>query len=139
MREEARELLEEEGIAENTTSLTNYIDLRYKGQWRSLAVLVSDQITSLDTILEAFHQEHEREFAFSDKDQAVEIFGLRVTAIGTVPKPNFPQYVPESSLKLLLKKHALFILRVNILKQSYIIAIKYPFIHNLLVQLLSIS
>lgn len=104
LREEARELLEEEGIAENTASLTNYIDLRYKGQWRSLAVLVSDQITSLDAILEAFHQEHEREFAFSDKEQAVEIFGLRVTAIGTVPKPNFPQYVPKASLEAAFKE-----------------------------------
>lgn len=99
LREEARALLEEEGIAENTSTLTNYIDLRYKGQWRSLAVLVSDQITSLEAILEAFHKEHEREFAFSDKDQTVEIFGLRVTAIGTVPKPNFPQYVAEGSLE----------------------------------------
>ncbi|QPQ31835.1 hydantoinase/oxoprolinase family protein [Lysinibacillus sp. JNUCC 51] len=99
LREEARELLEEEGIAENTSTLTNYIDLRYKGQWRSLAVPISDQITSLDAILEAFHKEHEREFAFSDKDQTVEIFGLRVTAIGTVPKPNFPQYVSEGSLE----------------------------------------
>lgn len=104
LREEARELLEEEGIAENTMSLTNYIDLRYKGQWRSLAVLVSDQITSLDAILEAFHQEHEREFAFSNMEQAVEIFGLRVTAIGTVPKPNFPQYVPEGSLEAAFKE-----------------------------------
>ncbi|MGE8001102.1 hydantoinase/oxoprolinase family protein [Lysinibacillus sp. NPDC093190] len=99
LREEARGLLKEEGIAENTSTLTNYIDLRYKGQWRSLAVPVSDQITSLDAILEAFHQEHEREFAFSDKDQTVEIFGLRVTAIGTVPKPNFLQYVSEGSLE----------------------------------------
>ncbi|MEQ6354912.1 hydantoinase/oxoprolinase family protein [Lysinibacillus sp. M3] len=104
LREEARALLEEEGIAENTSTLTNYIDLRYKGQWRSLAVLVSDQITSLDTILEAFHKEHKREFAFSDKDQTVEIFGLRVTAIGTVPKPNFPQYVAEGSLEDALKE-----------------------------------
>ncbi|MGY3187762.1 hydantoinase/oxoprolinase family protein [Lysinibacillus sp. TE18511] len=104
LREEARALLEEEGIAENSSSLTNFIDLRYKGQWRSLAVLVSDQITSLDAILEAFHQEHEREFAFSDKGQAVEIFGLRVTAIGTVPKPNFPQYAPEGSLENAFKE-----------------------------------
>lgn len=99
LRKEAATLLEEEGIAESTSSLTNYIDLRYKGQWRSLAVLVADEITSLDVILEAFHQEHEREFAFSDKEQAVEIFGLRVTAIGTVPKPDFPQYAPEGSLE----------------------------------------
>ncbi len=104
LRMEAKTLLEEEGISDNTSSLTNYIDLRYKGQWRSLAVLVPEQITSLDPILEAFHKEHEREFAFSDNNQSVEIFGLRVTAIGTVPKPNFPQYVPEGSLEDALKE-----------------------------------
>lgn len=96
---EAKALLEEEGISEETSTLMNYMDLRYKGQWRSLAVVVPDYFTSLEEVLAAFHQEHEREFAFSDKDQIVEIYGLRVTAIGTVPKPNFPQFEPTGSLQ----------------------------------------
>lgn len=99
LRKEAKALLEEEGISEETSTLMNYMDLRYKGQWRSLAVVVPDYVTSLEEVLAAFHQEHEREFAFSDKDQIVEIYGLRVTAIGTVPKPNFPQFAPTGSLK----------------------------------------
>ncbi len=61
--------------------------------------MVPDYVTSLEEVLAAFHQEHEREFAFSDKDQIVEIYGLRVTAIGTVPKPNFPQFAPTGSLQ----------------------------------------
>lgn len=99
LRKEAKELLEEEGISDDTSTLMNYMDLRYKGQWRSLAVVVPDQMMSMEEILEAFHREHEREFAFSDKEQTVEIYGLRVTAIGTVPKPDFPQYVPEGSIE----------------------------------------
>lgn len=99
LRKEAKALLEEEGISEETSTLMNYMDLRYKGQWRSLAVVVPDYVTSLEEVLAAFHQEHEREFAFSDKDQIVEIYGLRVTAIGTVPKPNFPQFEPTGSLQ----------------------------------------
>lgn len=99
LRKEAKALLEEEGISEETSTLMNYMDLRYKGQWRSLAVVVPDYVTSLEEVLAAFHQEHEREFAFSDKDQIVEIYGLRVTAIGTVPKPNFPQFAPTGSLQ----------------------------------------
>ncbi|WP_107949658.1 hydantoinase/oxoprolinase family protein [Lysinibacillus parviboronicapiens] len=99
LRKKAEILLEEEGISDDTSTLMNYVDLRYKGQWRSLAVAIPDQITSLEDVLAAFHREHEREFAFSDKEQAVEIYGLRVTAIGTVPKPNFPQYVPKGSLE----------------------------------------
>ncbi|AHN21174.1 MULTISPECIES: hydantoinase/oxoprolinase family protein [Lysinibacillus] len=99
LRKEAKALLEEEGISEETSTLMNYMDLRYKGQWRSLAVVVPDYVTSLEEVLAAFHQEHEREFAFSDKDQIVEIYGLRVTAIGTVPKPNFPQFESTGSLQ----------------------------------------
>ncbi|MFJ7951451.1 hydantoinase/oxoprolinase family protein [Lysinibacillus sp. NPDC096418] len=99
LRKEAKVLLEEEGISDDTSTLMNYMDLRYKGQWRSLAVVVPDQMMSMEEILEAFHREHEREFAFSDKEQTVEIYGLRVTAIGTVPKPDFPQYVPEGSIE----------------------------------------
>ncbi|MFJ8267591.1 hydantoinase/oxoprolinase family protein [Peribacillus asahii] len=99
MQKEAEELLLEEGIGENTSTLMRYIDLRYKGQWRSLAVPASDKLESLDEMLEAFHQEHEREFSFSDRNQSVEIFGLRVTAIGTVPKPEFPKYGPTGSLE----------------------------------------
>lgn len=96
---EAQELLVEEGISAESSTLMNYMELRYKGQWRSLAVVVPNQITSLEDVLVAFHKEHEREFAFSDKEQVVEIYGLRVTAIGTVPKPDFPQFAPEGSLE----------------------------------------
>ena len=67
------------------------MDMRYVGQWRSLTVPVSTPLEeNLDASLERFHAEHEREYAFSDRDQAVEIYGLRVVGLGLVDKPEFP-------------------------------------------------
>lgn len=104
MKKQAEELLEEEGLEENQTTIMRYVDLRYKGQWRSLSVPISDKLDTLDDMLEGFHHEHEREFAFSDRSQSVEIYGLRVTAIGTVPKPDFPKYGPSGKLEDAVKE-----------------------------------
>ena len=68
------------------------MDMRYVGQWRSLTVPVSTPLEeNLDASLDRFHDEHEREYAFSDRDQAVEIYGLRVVGLGLVDKPEFPK------------------------------------------------
>lgn len=104
MKKEANMLLEEEGIPEESATLMNYVDLRYKGQWRSLAIPAPDNFESLLPILEEFHKEHAREFAFSDDTQPVEIYGLRVTAIGTVPKPELPTYEVEGKLDAAIKE-----------------------------------
>ena len=71
LRIEAKELLVEEGISDESSTLMNYMDLRYKGQWRSLAVIVPDHLTSLADVLAAFHKEHEREFAFSIRNKSL--------------------------------------------------------------------
>ena len=66
--------------------------MRYVGQWRSLPVPVSTPLEeNLDASLDRFHAEHEREYAFSDREQAVEIYGLRVVGLGLVDKPEFPK------------------------------------------------
>ncbi|WP_083402251.1 hydantoinase/oxoprolinase family protein [Bacillus sp. MUM 116] len=103
MEKEAEILLKEEGVAKENSTLMRYIDMRYSGQWRSLAVPIGTREQSLEKTLEAFHQEHEREFSFSDRSQKVEIYGLRLTAIGTVPKPEFPKFGPEGCLEHALK------------------------------------
>ncbi|MBU8878494.1 hydantoinase/oxoprolinase family protein [Bacillus sp. FJAT-29790] len=99
MEKDAEKLLEEEGVAREQSTLMRFIDMRYSGQWRSLAVPINSKAQSLDEALEAFHLEHEREFAFSDRNQSVEIYGLQLTALGTVPKPSFPKYGPSGSLE----------------------------------------
>lgn len=101
---EAEKLLRDEGIGNEQSTLMRYVDMRYMGQWRSLAIPVSSKLHSLDEILEVFYKEYEREFAFSDYGQLVEIYGLRVTAIGTVPKPEFPKQKEYGSLESAIKE-----------------------------------
>jgi N-methylhydantoinase A len=91
LEDEAREVLRKEGLTEDRVALVRNMDLRYIGQWRSLSVEVPKPIQSLQHALEIFHREHERQFSWSNVEQVVEIYGLRITAIGQVAKPVFPK------------------------------------------------
>jgi N-methylhydantoinase A len=86
---EARQMLKKEGVPDENVELVRNMDLRYIGQWRNLTVNIPKPIESLDHALKIFHTEHERQFSWSNPDQVVEIYGLRITAIGRVPKPAF--------------------------------------------------
>lgn len=92
LEDEARLRLAVEGIADDRVQMRRLMDMRYVGQWRSLTVPVSTPLeANLDVSLERFHAEHEREYAYSDREQAVEIYGLRVVGLGLVDKPAFPK------------------------------------------------
>ncbi|MFC5589323.1 hydantoinase/oxoprolinase family protein [Sporosarcina soli] len=99
MEKEGKALLEEEGIAQEDMNFIRYVDMRYAGQWRSLAITIGRELKSMDDALFQFHREHEREFAFSDADQNVEIYGLRVAAIGVVEKPELPKKIVQGTLE----------------------------------------
>ncbi len=99
MEREAGLLLEAEGATEEEMQLLRFIDMRYLGQWRSLSVPVSRPLQTTDELIHSFHQEHQREFAFSNADQGIEIYGLHVAAIGVVPKPNLPEYPSGGELQ----------------------------------------
>lgn len=104
MEKEAISLLEEEGIAPENMNLIRYVDMRYVGQWRTLSVTVGRPLHSLENAVERFHQEHEREFAFRDNEKGIEIYGLRVEAVGTVRKPEFNKEEPSGTLEEALKE-----------------------------------
>lgn len=99
MEKEAKGLLVDEGIGEEDMSFIRYIDMRYAGQWRSLGITIGSTVNSIEGALEQFHQEHEREFAFSNKSQDVEIYGLRVAALGMVEKPELPKQIKTGTLQ----------------------------------------
>ncbi|SDP60199.1 hydantoinase/oxoprolinase family protein [Desulforhopalus singaporensis] len=92
LEQEAYQMLEKEGMSRENIELVRNMDLRYVGQWRNLNVNIPKPIESLDQALQIFHNEHERQFSWSNPDQVVEIYGLRITAIGKVPKPSFARY-----------------------------------------------
>lgn len=92
---EATARLRHEGVDEENSVLQRVISMRYQGQWRSLAVPIGSGQGALEEAIQTFHQEHEREFAFRQDDQPVEIYQLQLSAIGKTPKPSF---APEKKL-----------------------------------------
>ncbi|WP_428912093.1 hydantoinase/oxoprolinase family protein [Niallia sp. Krafla_26] len=102
---EATNLLRQEGIAEEHMNLVRYIEMRYTGQWRTLSTPIGRPIDSFEAAINTFHQEHERAYAFSNPDQKVEIYGLRVEAVGVVPKPEMVKESPVGSLEDSLKSY----------------------------------
>ncbi|MBI2877922.1 MAG: hydantoinase/oxoprolinase family protein [Candidatus Tectomicrobia bacterium] len=99
MEEEAHRRLDAEGIQPERREIKRYLDMRYLGQWRSLAIPCPPPLGSLEALMERFHQEHEREFAFMDRDKNIEIYGLRVVAIGDMIRPELPQGKVGGSLQ----------------------------------------
>jgi N-methylhydantoinase A len=93
---EGAERLRREGTRDEQIRTTRYLDMRYLGQWRSLSVACGDGEVTASRVLESFHGEHLREFAFSRPEQPVEVFGLRVTAVGKIPKPAFPSFTKSA-------------------------------------------
>jgi len=88
---EGRDRLRRDGVAEEDMTFQRFVDMRYRGQWRSLAVPVPGQIHSMDEAISIFHDEYEKAHNFRREDFPVEIYRITVKAIGVTPKPTFPR------------------------------------------------
>lgn len=86
---EASARLRHEGVADENAILQRQVSMRYLGQWRSLTVPMGSGVGALAQAIQTFHEQHEREFAFSQVDAPVEIYQLHLAAIGKTPKPSF--------------------------------------------------
>ncbi|MEW5922235.1 MAG: hydantoinase/oxoprolinase family protein [Bacillota bacterium] len=104
MEAEAHQRLNAELVPPASREIKRFLDMRYLGQWRSLSIECPAKIDNLENLLELFHEEHEREFAFSDKKQEVEIYGLRIAASGKVMKPHLPKVESTGTLEEAIKE-----------------------------------
>jgi N-methylhydantoinase A len=91
LEEEARERLAAERVPDADVSLQRYVDMRYSGQWRSMSIPVGRPVSAIDPAVESFHAEHEREHNYRRDGAKVEIYRLRVRAVGLVPRPQLPR------------------------------------------------
>jgi len=82
----AAERLSHEGVAEKDIVMQRTVEMMYQGQWRALAVSAPSKVTDIETLIDGFHNEHEREFNFRRDDAPVSIFRVGLTATGMVPK-----------------------------------------------------
>ncbi|NLT26521.1 MAG: hydantoinase/oxoprolinase family protein [Microbacteriaceae bacterium] len=89
LENEAAARLRHEGVGDDQAVLQRLVSMRYAGQWRSLVVPMGRDEGALAAAVEAFHSQHEREFAFRNEQTPVEIYQLQLKAVGKTPKPNF--------------------------------------------------
>jgi N-methylhydantoinase A len=88
LESEARERLAAEGAAPDEVGLARHLDLRYRGQWRSLSVELGSPVhPELAPAVARFHAEHARRYGYARPGAPVEIHALRVSATGAVPRP----------------------------------------------------
>jgi N-methylhydantoinase A len=109
LEQEAYQRLRAEGVAQENMQLLRHIDMRYVGQWRSMSISTSGRVADLAPIVEKFHADHAREHNFRRDRAPVEVYRLNITAIGSVPKPEFPeQDVARSAAKAIATRDVLF-------------------------------
>jgi N-methylhydantoinase A len=91
LSEAAVSWLNREAVAESEQAVEVALDLRYKGQAYELPIAVSAPLddAAWQTVRDRFHAEHKRRYGFDQPFAGVEVVTLRVTAIGSLPKPRF--------------------------------------------------
>lgn len=89
----SRASLRDDHVAPSRMSLQRLIEMRYSGQSRSLPIAIDGPVAGLDGLVAQFHEQHEREFGFSQRGADVELYQLAVTAFGVIDKP---QIIPSS-------------------------------------------
>jgi len=101
----AREALHQEGFPDHAMRIFRTADLRYFGQaWEVRVDLPSGTIGPAEgaEVIERFHDAHEKRFGYSYRDvrepgagrHVVEWVNLRVTGVGPIRRPRFPEQSP---------------------------------------------
>jgi N-methylhydantoinase A len=82
--------LEREGVPESDWAMEVALDLRYRGQAYEIPIPVKLPLdeTAWSDAAAQFHNEHKRRYGYDQRLVPVEVVTLRVTAIGTLPKPE---------------------------------------------------
>lgn len=109
LEQEARKLLGAEAVAPDEVILHRAIDMRYLGQWRSIAVPVPSPFESIEQATQQFQEFHQREYNYRREDAPVEIYRLNLTAIGTTPKAELAKHAASGkTCKPASKRQVLF-------------------------------
>ncbi|PYI56362.1 hydantoinase/oxoprolinase family protein [Paenibacillus flagellatus] len=89
MEREGAAMLAKEGVPESNRRYALGLDMRFKGQNYELTVPVEwSELTveGLPAIVARFHEQHEKNYGYSNRNGVVEFVNYRVTALGELPK-----------------------------------------------------
>ena len=85
---EAKQMLADEGVAEERMDFQRALDMRYVGQEYTVTVPVAGQLSGdwLPPIRAEFDRLHERTYGHASAEEPVEVVTLRLTAFGRMPR-----------------------------------------------------
>lgn len=92
LKAEGRERLAKEHVPTERMKFKRTASMRYRGQWRSLTVELPESGSPLEDAVALFHDEHEREYSFADRDGEVEFYQIGIVAIGELDSPPFAHF-----------------------------------------------
>jgi N-methylhydantoinase A len=98
LEEQAMERMLAEGLASEKVELQRTIDMRYTGQWRSIAVPVDGEVTSLEDLARTFEDEHDREHSYRREGSPIEVYRLNLRAVGSTQKVELARHEREGSM-----------------------------------------
>lgn len=97
LEKEGAQRLASEGVPAALQKFEYSVDMRYLGQWRSISIPVTLETLSLEGILKAFHDGHQREYSYRRDDAPAEIFRINIVAIGLTPPLQLKAHEPDDS------------------------------------------
>jgi N-methylhydantoinase A len=105
--------LEREGVPERDRTIEIALDLRYRGQAYELptAVALPLDAAAWREAATRFHAEHKRRYGYDQPRVPVEVVTLRVSAIGSLPKPVLYRQEPgaaDASAAIVARRPVLF-------------------------------
>ncbi len=95
MEQNARAQLADEKIAEKDIDIQWTADLRYAGQAYELNIPMTHNgrltCKDIDAMVTRFHATHQRVYAYSSKEEPVDLINVRLVGIGQVPAVKLPR------------------------------------------------
>jgi N-methylhydantoinase A len=102
LHERGEQRLADEGVAPTDRRYDRVADLRYVGQSFDVSVSVPDgdlDAATLDTVVQRFHERHERRYGHADPSEPAELVTLRLRARGLVDSPALSPPATEGSVE----------------------------------------
>lgn len=96
-----------EDVKKSSVMFTRFLDMRYLGQEHTVKVPVPNgrwNKETLETIIQSFHELHEKTYTFKLENAETEIVNLHLTAVGIVEKPELEKEHRDGEVKDAIKE-----------------------------------
>jgi N-methylhydantoinase A len=103
MEREGLAMLAAAGVPEQRRDLLRLADVRYRRQAYELTVPISPGAVTHDSIAAmaaAFHDKHEQTYGHANREEAVQLVNLRLTALGRLPGMTLVQRTDASAARI---------------------------------------